>query len=282
MLTVFAIPKAFEGHIGRIQRNSLYSWKALGNEVEIILMGDEAGTAEAADAAGVRHIPDIKINESGTPLVNEVFHKAVQCARGKVLCYVNADIILTRSVLRLIATVGRTGNNYLASGRRVDADLLEELDPGSDWEAVARELVLERGTRQKASWMDYFIFPRSWYPSDMPPFAVGRPHWDRWMIFAAKRSGVSVIDATRVVLAVHQNHDYSHIKSGYGNKWKGPEGDFNRVLAKGMDKRYTIKDADYFASRRNRLLPTLLAWEYLEMRMPRFVRKSLGWCGYSG
>ncbi len=45
MLTIFSIPKPFEGHIGIIQRNAIQSWIALSG-CEVILCADEYGTAE--------------------------------------------------------------------------------------------------------------------------------------------------------------------------------------------------------------------------------------------
>ena len=43
-VTIFAIPKTFEGHIGIIQRNAIRSWAQLAG-IEILLLGDEPGTA---------------------------------------------------------------------------------------------------------------------------------------------------------------------------------------------------------------------------------------------
>ena len=52
MLTLFTIPKAFEGHSGVIQRNAIKSWTLLQPQCEIILMGDDEGTGEAAAEMG--------------------------------------------------------------------------------------------------------------------------------------------------------------------------------------------------------------------------------------
>lgn len=52
MLTIFSIPKAFNGHIGDIQRNAINSWTRLQPECEILLLGDDEGTGKAADENG--------------------------------------------------------------------------------------------------------------------------------------------------------------------------------------------------------------------------------------
>ena len=52
VLTLFTVPKPFRGHVGDIQRNAIESWRALRPSVQVVLVGDEDGVAEAArDAA---------------------------------------------------------------------------------------------------------------------------------------------------------------------------------------------------------------------------------------
>src|SRR6266705_5770550 len=95
MLTLFAIPKAFTGHTGIIQRNAIRSWTLLRPKCEIILLGDDEGTSHVAKEFGVEHIAEIARNEFGTPLLNDMFASAERRASHKLLCFVNADIILT-------------------------------------------------------------------------------------------------------------------------------------------------------------------------------------------
>ena len=70
MLTVFAVPKPFAGHIGVIQRNAVRSWRALHPECQVILCGDEPGSAEAASELGVERLLDVDTNDFGTPLLS--------------------------------------------------------------------------------------------------------------------------------------------------------------------------------------------------------------------
>ena len=52
-LTIFACPKGFVGRAGEIQRNAIRSWVRLGPDVEVILLGDDEGVAEAAQELGM-------------------------------------------------------------------------------------------------------------------------------------------------------------------------------------------------------------------------------------
>src|SRR5712691_9090902 len=94
MLTIFALPKRFRGHFGVIQRNAISQWARLRPRPEILLFGNEEGTGEIALELGVRHIPEMKCNEYGTPLLSDLFAKAHALASHDILCYVNADIML--------------------------------------------------------------------------------------------------------------------------------------------------------------------------------------------
>ena len=41
MITFFATPKPFRGHIRVIQRNAIQSWQRLHSDAEILLLGPE-------------------------------------------------------------------------------------------------------------------------------------------------------------------------------------------------------------------------------------------------
>lgn len=58
-LTAFAIHKPFIGHIGLIQCNAILSWQQLEPRPEIILLGDDDGTAETAQQFGLGHFPAV-------------------------------------------------------------------------------------------------------------------------------------------------------------------------------------------------------------------------------
>ncbi len=254
MLTLFTVPKPFDGHVGVIQRNALRSWSLLKPECEIILCGDEPGTAEAASAFHARHIPDVDRNEYGTPLLNSVFERVRLAAAGRLLCYVNADILLLSDVPAVAARVPFEA--FLMLGRRWDLDVSEPLELDSpDAQARLRARVMRHGTLHAPTGSDYFVFPKDCGLADLPAFAVGRPAWDNWLIFNARRLGLPVIDAGDAVLVIHQNHDYSHVPHGRNGVWEGPEGDRNLELAGGWKQIYTLEHATHRFTTDGKVLP---------------------------
>ena len=146
MLTIFATPKSFRGHFAVIQRNAIRSWTLLRPTCEVILMGDEEGTAEIASEFSLRHIPNIRCNAQGTPLVSALFEKAQQVGVHDVLCYVNSDIILMSDFTRAVQRVINQRNRFLLVGHRWNLDVSEMLEFKPDWEDKLRNQVRKVGS----------------------------------------------------------------------------------------------------------------------------------------
>lgn len=243
MLTFFTTAKPFRGHSAIIQRNALKSWRLLDPDVEIIVFGDDAGSAEACVDLGIRHEPFVQRNEFGTVLVNDMFARAQATARHDVLCFVNCDIILMADFCRAISQVKAKYRHFLMVGRRWDTDITESIDFSSgNWEEQVRELALAAHNQRDPWWIDYFGFSRGFFGPDVPPFAIGRTSWDNWLAWKGFDSGL-LIDASAAVVAVHQNHDYGHHPQGEKGAWKGEEARQNFEMAGGFVHLRSIADA---------------------------------------
>jgi hypothetical protein len=211
---------------------------------EIILYGDAEGGREAAEKFRLSYDGDIRKNEYGTPYLNDVFSKAQQAARNQLLCYVNCDIILTADLLNAVSMVERFKKRFLLSGRRWDLLVDEPLDFSPGWQERLMAVVDKYGRSQPPSAMDYFVFSKGLWV-DIPPFALGRTAWDNWLVFKARTQNIPVIDASEVVKAVHQAHDYSHCQGGKGGIWGGPEAEYNLCLAGGLSNLFILDDATH-------------------------------------
>ena len=244
LLTVFTLPKPFRGHIGSIQQNAIKSWLRLQPACEVILFGDEPGTKEMAAQVGARYEPGIARSEHGTPLVNDLFLTAQRLASHEILCYVNADILLLHDLLPALEAVTRRFRRFLMVGQRWDLDVQESLGFEPAWEEELRERVARSGKLHPPTGIDYFAFPRGLW-EEIPPFAIGRTVWDNWLLYAARKRGAAVVDATEVVMAVHQNHDYNHVAGGKEQVWNGLEARRNLKLATRYAKRFTIEHASW-------------------------------------
>ncbi len=227
-LTILSTPKAFTGIFATIQTNAITSWTKLDPRPEIVLFGDDDGTAEICDELGLRHVPDVATTERGTPLLSDMFLRGQQLASHPIVCWSNADIIFTSAINQAARTAAASTDPLYVVGRRVDIDQPEllDLDPGWETRLVARAAA--DGERKPANWIDWFMFPAGLF-DELPEFAIGRPGYDPWLIWKAADLGATVVDASDFVLAVHQRHDYSHV-GGRKVAFQGPEAAANAAI----------------------------------------------------
>ena len=247
VITLFSAPKPFtDPHIAMIQYNAIQSWTLL-SDVEVILLGEETGLAEAARELGVKHIPDVARNDSGTPLISSMFQfarDASQRSNSDLLCIINADMILMPDFVEAAKQVIKLKDSFVLLSQRWDLNLTEPLDFSGDWNHRLSSIVHRQGTLHRPAGSDFFLFPKSCY-QDIPNFVIGRAGWDNWMIYKARKEKWPVIDCTPSVMIVHQNHDYAHLPGGKSHH-EHPDTNENIRLAGGQAAiRYTILDSTH-------------------------------------
>jgi len=244
VLTLFAVPKAFEGHAGIIQRNAITSWTLLRPRPEIILFGNEAGVAEICAELDLRHEPRIATTELGAPLLGDLFEQADRIAKFGLLAYVNCDIILMNDFPAALAQVSAAQPRFLMAGRRWDTPIRELWDfSNKEWDVTLRAHVKETGIQPSPPGnSDYFAFPKGLW-GDIGPIALGRGGVDPWLVYQARRLGAAVVDTTECVMAVHQNHDQS---SSFHRirQWR-KETSVNQALVGGEIGKFCLWDATY-------------------------------------
>jgi hypothetical protein len=244
LITLFSAPKPFtDPHIATIQRNAIKSWTLLP-DVDVILLGEEGGLAEAAGELGVKHIPSVVCSESGTPLISSMFQRARENSESDLFSIVNADMILMPDFVEAARRSRLQRDKFVLLSQRWDLDVTNPMFFSNGWTDRLREDVGQRGQLHRPAGSDFFLFPKSCY-IDVPDFTIGRAGWDNWMIYKARRENWPVIDCTSSVMIVHQNHDYRHLPGGKPH-YEHPETNENIRLAGGPAAvRYTILDATH-------------------------------------
>jgi hypothetical protein len=271
VLTLFSVPKSFRNHIGTIQTNALQSWLKLEPRCEVILFGHEDGTAAVATRLGVSHLPKLRCNEFGTPLLNDLFEKAQEIAANRVICFVNADMILMDDFMAAVTSVCQVKKSFLMVGRRWNLDLHQPFDfDRHDWDKNLRLYARDHGSPGSRFYIDYFVFPKGLF-KNLPPFAIGRAAFDNWLLWRARSLGASLVDASQVVMAVHQNHDYAHHPDGQAGVYEGPEAKRNKELMGGSHRLFTLEDASHYLTASG--LKRNLTRRYLRRRW-KFLKKS--------
>jgi hypothetical protein len=291
MLTIFSTPKPFAGPIDVIQKNAIRSWQRLHPDVQVILVGDDEGTAQACEGLGVEHIKDVRRNALGTKYLASVYYQAEERARHKILCHVNCDIVLMSDFWQGVQKVLEFRDAFLMAGRRWDVDINSALNfDGQGWEAELRRIALSTNKQRPAQWIDYFVFPKGLYTGKLPEFLIGRPGWDNWLLWYPLSIGIPVVDASKVVLAVHQNHDYSYHPDGGQGVWYGEEAQHNYGLLRAKGEYETLESASYvisdrglkrrhrrqLAKRRREFVAFLYSLWFIVLNITRPLRRALG------
>jgi hypothetical protein len=200
-----------------------------------------------AERLGVRHEPDIRYDEHGSPLMGSVFELGQRVATNDWLCYLNCDIVLMSDFERAMRRIAKLRRPALVSGRRWRLEVDGPIEFGEDWERQWRRHAKANGERDAVMNTDYFIFERG-LVEDFPEFALGRGRWNTYLAWQARERGALLVDASNVIMAVHQNHDYDYPPGVVGNRDKSlmrplPGWIANANLA-ARDERATLGNAD--------------------------------------
>ena len=278
MITIFTTAKAFEGETKTRQYNAIGSWKSLHKDIEVILFGSGAGYNEAVSNYGLLHIPDVELSEQGTPLVSSMFELASQKGKFTVQTYINCDIILMDDFLS--STLSIQMEKFLMVGQRWEVDVDYRINfEDQNWSSQLIEIKNRNGILKKPAAIDYFAFKRGTW-GKLPPMVVGRVAYDNWLIYYCRKNGIPVIDATKMVMAIHQIHDYSHMLGGREEVWHGVEAQKNMELAGGFEHIFTIVDSNYRLNKTG-MKKNFCRGNILRLLESHFIVSDARWSGYA-
>lgn len=244
MITIFSTPKNFEGIFDIIQKNAINSWRALGNDIEIIIFGDSKGAKEIAKNVAAIYIPIVKKSSNGVPILSDLFAQAEEIAKYKILTFINADIMLPFNFIDIFNKIEIRFKKFLIVGYRWDLEIKEEInfEKINNNQGFWKNLLIN-AKKHPSSGIDFFIFKKKTFRR-LPDFIIGRPGYDNWLIWYARRKLIPVVDISNEIKVIHQNHHYN-----FHNINKDPkihleeDGLENMKLAE--DNYLNLKDANY-------------------------------------
>ena len=118
MITIFCTPKDFIGEFSIIQKNALFSWRSISNDIEILIMGNSDGTREISKEVNGIHVEDIEYSNENVPLVSSLFSNAQRIAKYDSICYLNSDIIISDEIFNAFSTIKNKFSRYLGIAYR--------------------------------------------------------------------------------------------------------------------------------------------------------------------
>ena len=217
-----------------IQTNTVQNWGSLGDNVQPLLYTDSSPFNSSLVNASLQHDwlinPVLHRNIHGTPFLKDMYHKASSLVRSKFYGYCNGDILFDEGLVDTLAGINRTfpdDKPLMVIGRRTNVQMnITAQIPIHEPKAI-QELAKKKGRLFRPDAEDYFFI---WQPHLFPwhsikDVVIGRPAYDNYFVAQAIRGKVTVVDATRTVLAFHQTGKDGNF-AGAQNK----DGGFNRHL----------------------------------------------------
>lgn len=234
-LTIFTIPKPFEGTYGIMQKNAIMSWHAALKPKDIFLFGGEEDVCRRYGCTR----KNVELNrEFNVPRVDTTFERAQKDATTSLMAFFNTDMIFGPEFAEVIEMVSAKFERFLIIGQKTDIDFIEPIDfSDEDWWGKLSRFAAKKGVLHGKCGLDYFVFPRGKVyrgSTDQPlspksiegliqPYMIGRKTWDNAMMWIVALQGIPVIDATKAILAFHPHVALLRVKSG-------PPYDYNRRL----------------------------------------------------
>ena len=209
MITIFCTPKNFEGIFNIIQTNAIRSWRYLSKDVEIIIFGKSEGAQKIANEVSAIYYPDVKCSKNGVPLLSDLFHKANKIASFDILLFINSDILLPKRFISSIKNIKDKFSKFLLVGHRWNLKV-ENLINFDEVSTVSSFWEMSEIKSKKCSpaAIDYFVFRKNSL-KNIPDFVVGRPGYDNWLIWYARRHFIPVVDISEEIIVIHQSHHYN-------------------------------------------------------------------------
>ena len=247
MITVLTTVKPFRGQDRINQLNALRSWLSDKRVGEVVVFGQPEGFEELGLDSKLRVVQDFPTNENGVPFVSEFFHWAAEHAQFEFCMVSNADILYPPHFWsRLLVLAERMESRpFLVVGERVNVRVENILEFNDDW---SQRFDLEYGTNHMSNGpahSDYFFFPKKQYARNrLPELLIGRPGWDRFMFYHARKCGIRCVDFTYTAAPWHQMHDYAH--KSKDEKKRDAEDEFNlRVFPKKHKYLFLLDNLNY-------------------------------------
>lgn len=219
-ITFICWPKPFNDQTEYypFQKNALLSWKKLSVTKQIVVIGNEKGNEDFCKEYGFIYEPEVgETNSFGTPYLKSILNQGYKyCSPGDPVCYINSDILLFEdfsTICEWFFESELSKKDYLCAGQRWDWKTPREIDFLNEQEEKLKPEIFNNGELIPAYAIDYFLHKAYSFPLDkIPPLAMGRLHWDRWLVGYAMRNFPAVVDFSPLTYCIH--HETSYMLNG--------------------------------------------------------------------
>ncbi|XP_041351804.1 uncharacterized protein LOC121370562 [Gigantopelta aegis] len=200
-----------------VYQKTMDTWRTLMPVVQPGLFSNETLIVSKAKESGWRVHSASETTCGGIPTLRSMFLDAARMYADSYLLqgFSNADIIYDKSLLETIGQIVRQVGHTIQTkpvlivGKRLNMDALKCLS------ANASDLsdLLSAGKYPPEGSSDFFITNSKFPWKDVPALVVGRIGFGMWIVAFARARGVTLIDVTRTIRAVHMTTRAGNMES---------------------------------------------------------------------
>jgi len=193
MITLYSTFRRFNHPIfNKIQRDAIESWQALDPVPEIVIVGNDPGTAEICKEYGLKHVPKVGTSSAGTPYCDDFILEAEKVASNDIMLLCSGDIIIKQDTIDAAKAVKPLLNQFCVCSRKLHVEIKDGKKKDIRW----------------ATWQagDYWLHTKGIF-TGMPKFLIGRHKNEKWM-FRWLCNKNALVDGTDVITVWHQQHPH--------------------------------------------------------------------------
>lgn len=199
-----------------IQYNSLRS-ACLSDCDAVINASGDFMSDRICENVGCVHVDIDPHRIKGRPSVSEIFKAGADFVskESDLILFVNSDIMIGSKIKDVLHELNErfpVGWLAVCQRREVPSNTLM-----SDAEIIKVANDLGASVNGLSTALDFFAFPKSVYRQLRIPdsFLIGKPGWDNWLVGAARKSNIPVVDISKVYPIRHATHPVSHVKGDW-------------------------------------------------------------------
>ena len=212
------------------------NWLSMRPYIIPVIFTNESGLAKECERQDWNVFPVKVESAGGIPVLKYMYKKVMEIYNTTFYAYSNSDILFTDTLIHTLLSLKNSSihleGTVMIVGKRTNVQYVTEIE-GSSWTSLT-SVAKTRGNLSFGNAEDYFITPRTYPWDNIAEVVIGRPAYDNWLVYNARKQKHMIIDATDTLLAVHQTTGAGNME-GHGHKNK----DYNHKL---LVKTYTYKN----------------------------------------
>jgi len=240
MLTIGTTPRPLENTANRSGfEAAVKSWMKLEPTPQVLVFGNYPkviGDLGATMVENFDHEPD------GRPYFNSFVAKTEELAIHPFVMYITDHLIVLPGLMEALGEVAGQLDQFLMMGMRWTGNVVPIDFSNNDWWKPIAGRIGDITKTGNVGAKDWLVWRKPW-PQPIPPFIMGMPWYDTWMVVEAQKRMIPRIDATAVIKTVHPPHGFPFV-GGIVGREKDPRCEANRVLAEGCAHKGHITDSE--------------------------------------